>query len=190
MRRPRRRLRQGHGRGGDRPVEHRDRRGRPRRAPEVGGLLRRRAVPRDRSSRRRASSRSGDDLRLVGELTIKGITREVALEVEQLGQREGPVGQPARGVLGQDGHRPQGLRTGLEPGARDRRPGGRRTHQPRDRGRGRASGRGESGVAAASATQGSWMPLPTSVVKSAGPVALSWGDAGHRVWARHGVLPV
>jgi polyisoprenoid-binding protein YceI len=34
----------------------------------------------------------GDDLQLVGELTIKGITREVALEVEQLGMVKDPWG--------------------------------------------------------------------------------------------------
>jgi polyisoprenoid-binding protein YceI len=34
----------------------------------------------------------GDDLQLVGELTIKGITREVALEVEQLGTVKDPWG--------------------------------------------------------------------------------------------------
>jgi polyisoprenoid-binding protein YceI len=34
----------------------------------------------------------GDDLRVVGELTIRGITREVTLEVEQLGQVKDPWG--------------------------------------------------------------------------------------------------
>ncbi len=34
----------------------------------------------------------GDDLTVVGQLTIKGITREVALEVEQLGQVKDPWG--------------------------------------------------------------------------------------------------
>jgi polyisoprenoid-binding protein YceI len=34
----------------------------------------------------------GDDLRVVGELTIKGITRDVTLEVEQLGQVQDPWG--------------------------------------------------------------------------------------------------
>jgi polyisoprenoid-binding protein YceI len=34
----------------------------------------------------------GDDLRVVGELTIKGITREVTLDVEQLGQVKDPWG--------------------------------------------------------------------------------------------------
>ncbi len=35
---------------------------------------------------------AGDDLRLVGQLTIKGITREIALDVEQLGQLKDPWG--------------------------------------------------------------------------------------------------
>lgn len=35
---------------------------------------------------------AGDDLRLVGQLTIKGITREVALDVEPLGQMKDPWG--------------------------------------------------------------------------------------------------
>jgi polyisoprenoid-binding protein YceI len=34
----------------------------------------------------------GDDLKVLGELTIKGITREVALEVEPLGQVKDPWG--------------------------------------------------------------------------------------------------
>ena len=34
----------------------------------------------------------GDELRLVGQLTIKGITREVALQVEQLGKVQDPWG--------------------------------------------------------------------------------------------------
>ena len=40
----------------------------------------------------RVEAASGDDLRLVGQLTIKGITREVALDVEQLGQLKDPWG--------------------------------------------------------------------------------------------------
>ena len=40
----------------------------------------------------RVEAASGDDLHLVGELTIKGITREVALDVEQLGQLKDPWG--------------------------------------------------------------------------------------------------
>jgi polyisoprenoid-binding protein YceI len=35
---------------------------------------------------------AGDDLRVVGDLTIKGITREVTLDVEQLGQVKDPWG--------------------------------------------------------------------------------------------------
>ena len=35
---------------------------------------------------------TGDDLRVVGDLTIKGITREVTLDVEQLGQVKDPWG--------------------------------------------------------------------------------------------------
>ena len=35
---------------------------------------------------------AGDDLRVVGQLTLKGITREIALEVERLGQLRDPWG--------------------------------------------------------------------------------------------------
>jgi polyisoprenoid-binding protein YceI len=40
----------------------------------------------------RVEPASGDDLRLVGQLTIKGITREFALNVERLGQVRDPWG--------------------------------------------------------------------------------------------------
>jgi len=40
----------------------------------------------------RVQSRSGDEIDLVGELTIKGITREVVLHVEQHGQTKDPWG--------------------------------------------------------------------------------------------------
>ena len=41
---------------------------------------------------KRVQPRSGDDIDLVGDLTIKGITREVSLRVEQLGQAKDPWG--------------------------------------------------------------------------------------------------
>jgi polyisoprenoid-binding protein YceI len=41
---------------------------------------------------RRVQPRSGDDIDVVGDLTIKGITREVVLRVEQHGQAKDPWG--------------------------------------------------------------------------------------------------
>ena len=41
---------------------------------------------------KRVQPRSGDDIDVVGDLTIKGITREVVLRVEQLGQAKDPWG--------------------------------------------------------------------------------------------------
>jgi hypothetical protein len=41
---------------------------------------------------RRVEPRSGDDIDVVGDLTIKGITREVVFRVEQLGQAKDPWG--------------------------------------------------------------------------------------------------
>ena len=71
----------------DRHVQHRHRRRRPRHAPAVRRLLRRRAVSRRsrfKSDARRAA-RQATGSALVGDLTIKGVTREVVLDVEQLG---------------------------------------------------------------------------------------------------------
>ena len=142
-RRARRRLHPGHRRRGDRRLEHRDRRGRPRRPPQVGGLLRRRAVPGADVQDRRGSSRTGDDLTLVGELTIKGITREVALQVEQLGQLKDPWGNQRAAFSAKTAidRKDFGLAWNqvLETGGAGRG----RARQHRDRARGRASGRRE-----------------------------------------------
>jgi polyisoprenoid-binding protein YceI len=48
--------------------------------------------PEVRFTASRVEAKGADELRLVGQLTIKGITREVALEVEQLGQVQDPWG--------------------------------------------------------------------------------------------------
>jgi polyisoprenoid-binding protein YceI len=60
-----------------------------------------------------------DRLRVDGALTIKGVTREVALDVEVLGQPKDPW-QPASRVQRRDLHQPSGVRPHLEPKARDR----------------------------------------------------------------------
>jgi polyisoprenoid-binding protein YceI len=48
--------------------------------------------PEVRFTASRVEAKGADELRLVGQLTIKGITREVALEVEQLGKVQDPWG--------------------------------------------------------------------------------------------------
>ena len=48
--------------------------------------------PEVRFNASRVEAKGADELRLVGQLTIKGITREVALEVEQLGKVQDPWG--------------------------------------------------------------------------------------------------
>ena len=75
MRPATRRCCSGHGRG----REHRHRRRAARRAPDVARLLRRRAAPGDQLPLDRR--RGGDDgqIRLTGEITIKGITKPIEL---------------------------------------------------------------------------------------------------------------
>ena len=51
-----------------------------------------RNIPSLRFVGKRVQPRSGADIDVVGDLTIKGITREVVLRVEQLGQTKDPWG--------------------------------------------------------------------------------------------------
>jgi polyisoprenoid-binding protein YceI len=72
-----------------------------------------------------------------GDLTIKGVTQPVPLELTFEGGGSDPVGQRTGRVLGQGRARPRGLRTDVEPGARDRRRPRRQEGGHRDRGGGR-----------------------------------------------------
>ena len=80
----------------------------------------------------RVQPRSGDQIDVIGDLTIRGITREVVLRVEQHGQAKDPWGN-VRAAFSAKTTIDRGLRPDVEPGARDRRRARRR--QGRDRGR-------------------------------------------------------
>ena len=68
----------------------------PRQAPAFRRLPRGREVPRPSPSRNaRVVGQKGTDFTVVGDLTIKDVTREVTLDVELDGVGEGPVGQRA-----------------------------------------------------------------------------------------------
>jgi polyisoprenoid-binding protein YceI len=68
--------------------------------------------PEVRFNASRVEAKGADELRLVGQLTIKGITREVALEVEQLGQVR--PGSRGRGLVDRRRIRPGAV--GLDAG--------------------------------------------------------------------------
>ena len=74
----------------------------------------------------------GDAYELQGDLTIKGITRPVALETEFNGVAVDPVRQHPRRPQRRNHHQPQGLRPDLERRPRSRRRAGQRQgcHQP------------------------------------------------------------
>ena len=80
---------------------------------------------------KRVQPRPGDEIDVVGDLTIKGITREVVLRVEQHGQAKDPWGNLRAAFTARDVHRSQGLRSDVEPGPRDRRHDGRRSRRYR-----------------------------------------------------------
>ena len=69
----------------------------------------------------RVIAQKGTDFTVVGDLTIKGVTREVTLDVELDGVGEGPVGQREARRHREDRDRPRGLRHHLERRARERR---------------------------------------------------------------------
>ena len=82
----------GAGRDRDRRRQHRYPRGAARRAPALGGLLRRGAVPEDHVPQHARRGRRGDRFKLIGDLTIHGVTREVALDVTSEGRGKDPWG--------------------------------------------------------------------------------------------------
>ena len=83
---------------------------------------------------------SGGDFELAGDLTIKGVTKPVTFDLEFGGVGKDPWGNTPRRVHG-DGHdQPQGLRHGVQRGARDRRDHGRREGEHRARHRSHAPG--------------------------------------------------
>ena len=89
----RRRLLEGHRRRDDRRLEHRRRASSRRdahlKSPDFFDVAQ---YPELRFVGKRVQPRSGDDIDVVGDLTIKGITREVVLRVEQHGQAKDPWG--------------------------------------------------------------------------------------------------
>ena len=64
--------------------------------------------------------RGGNDYDVVGDLTIHGVTRQVMLPATFLGAATGSVGQPEVGFRGRTDAEPQGLRSYVERGARNR----------------------------------------------------------------------
>ena len=74
----------------------------------------------------------GNTYELTGDLTIKGVTRPVALETEFNGVAVDPFGIHPRRRFRRDHHQPQGLRPDLERSAGSRRRAGQRQgcHQP------------------------------------------------------------
>ena len=83
----------------------------------------------------------GDGYRVVGDLSLHGVVREVTLEAEFAGVGKDPWGNRARRLLREGVARPPRLRARLERRARDRRRARRREGRDRDRARGREEGR-------------------------------------------------
>ncbi len=77
-----------------------------------------------------------------GDLTVKGVTQPVPLELTFEGGADRPLGRRPDRVLGQGRARPGGLRPDLEPGPRDRRRRRRQEGLHRDRSRGDQAGLG------------------------------------------------
>ena len=81
-----------------------------------------------RSRRVENASRDTNQYRLIGELTLHGVTKEVALECDARGHRQRPVREQPRRFQRNWKTQSQGLWSGLEPVARDwRRRRGRRS---------------------------------------------------------------
>ncbi|MFC7646336.1 YceI family protein [Streptosporangium lutulentum] len=86
----------------------------------------------------RVAGHSGDEFVLVGDLTIRDVTKQVELTVEYGGAAP-TRGARSSGASPHDRDRPRGVRPDLEPGAGDRRRPGQQEDQ--DRGRGRSQPR-------------------------------------------------
>ena len=68
-------------------------------------------------SRRVQGNPMDGDFRLTGDLTLRGITREVTLDVTPEGRLTDPWGEERAGFSAAHEDRPQGLRTHVEPGS-------------------------------------------------------------------------
>lgn len=71
--------------------------------------------------------------KVAGDLTIHGVSRDVALEVEELGRGKDPLGERLHRLRCQDVAQPGRLRSQVEPGPGGRRPSRRRACRDRDR---------------------------------------------------------
>ena len=81
----------------------------------------------------------GGDWKLDGDLTVRGTTKAVTLDVEYLGAVTDPWGGKAGHLHRQHRGRPRGVRPHLERRARDRRRAGRQEDHHRDRHRARST---------------------------------------------------
>ena len=89
---------------------------------------------------------NGKDAWLVtGDLTLRGVTKQVTLPVTLLGEGKDPYGQREDGTRDLAHAQPQGLRPGVEQDPRDGRDAGRRRGQGPDRDRGEQGQAGGAG---------------------------------------------
>jgi polyisoprenoid-binding protein YceI len=86
--------------------------------------------------------------RVMGDLTIRGVKREVALDAEYGGRGKDPWGNERIGFVAKTSIDRKGVRAHLESGARDRRHSRRRSHRDRARRPRSSSGRAERCVKA------------------------------------------
>ena len=77
--------------------EHRHQRERSRHAPALGRLLRRREVSGHHLRSKRIVKKSSESYDVTGDLTIRGVTKEIALPVTHLGKAKDPCGTSASG---------------------------------------------------------------------------------------------
>ena len=128
------------GRGHDPGGQHLHRQRAARQAPQGPGLLRRGLVPDADLQEHEGRPRGQGQVKVTGDLTMRGVTKSVVLDVEFLGMGEVGVGGQSMGHQGRlrrhHDHQPQGLRHQLEQDARPGRPDARRRrgHQPAHRG--------------------------------------------------------
>ena len=86
---------------------------------------------------KRVEEKGKDHLAVTGDLTIRGTTREVVLDVERGGiVAKDPWGKRRAGFTATATNQPQGLRRELQPGARSGRPGAQRRGRDHHRDRG------------------------------------------------------
>ena len=100
--------------------QHRQRQLQPRRArqaPAQQGLPRHRKLPQGDLREHRASSSTANKATITGNLTLHGVTKQIAIAAERVGGGSGPVGRLPRGVHRNDAPPAQGLRHQLRPRA-------------------------------------------------------------------------